>query len=447
MALERRVMWVEGMFLRQQHFQQQERFLEAVLRDRIGACHPFGWGLSRARIDETALASGRFALEHAEGVMPDGLAFSFPGRDPAPTAVEIDRDAVNQTVYLVAPEARPSQLLGGSRREGGGQVSTRYVIEEAAVRDNLNEGAQPVELQLGALNLRYEVGERDRPGFVAMPVGRVAERGTDRQVILAEGFVPPALAVEAAPALASHVKEVATLLDARAGALAGQYSQVGGTGAAAIQEFMLLQLVNAKCCAFNALRDAARHHPETIHREMVELAGALAAFTQEETRRPPAFPRYDHDNLTATFAPVMEELRRSLAYLGEQKAVRIPLKVNRHQIHFGPIPHADILESGRVVLIAHAAMDAEEFRSLFPRQVSIGSVNEIKSIIGAADRSVRIRPLAHPPQELPRLAGWLYLELDRQSPGWEDVSRSQSIAIHYAARFPELQMQLWGIRD
>ena len=447
MALQRRVMWVEGMFLRHHHFQQQDRHWEALLQARTAGLAPFHWGLATAEIDQSALEAGSFALKSASGAMPDGLLFSFPDRDLPPPRLEIDRDAINQTVYLVAPEATPGRRLASAPRTGGGLVSTRFVVEETEASDALDEGTPPVALQVGALNLRYEIGDKPRPGFTAMPVGKVAERGTDRGVTVVPSFIPPVTRASASRALKEAVEVVATKLDARAGALAGQYSQVGGSGAAALEEFMLLQLVNAKCCQFNALRDAQHHHPETIFREMVELAGALAAFTQEETRRPPAFPKYDHDDLTATFAPVLEELSRSLDYLGVQKAVRIALKRNQYNIDYGPIPDDSLLKGAQFVLCAHAAMDSEQFRAEFPRNVSIASVNDIKAVVTAADRSVRIRPLAHPPQELPRLAGWLYLELDTSSEAWGGVQRARTIAIHHAARFPELQVQLWAIRD
>ena len=440
-------MWVEGTFLRQHHFQQQERWLEAQMRDRMTALEPFFWGTRAAEVDEAALRSGRFALARFHGVLPDGTPVSFPGRDPAPPAVELDRDLKNTTIYVTAPAVQPGSRIASVRSAGGGPVSTRYVVEEAALGDALNDSAPSVEVQVGTLNLRYEVGERTREGLVAMPVARVAEIGTDRSVRLDGEFVPPVLAASASPCLTGYLKEFAAALDSRATALAGAYSQVGGSGAAAIQDFMLLQLVNERAALFAQMRDARHHHPERLHRLFVGTAAALAVHTQESGRRPPTFPRYDHDELTATFRPVVEELRRSLSFAQEQKAVRIPLRLSQHKIHYGHVPHPDILAKGRLVIVARSALDGEEFRKNFPRQVSVGSVNEIREIIAAADRSIRLRPFAHPPQELPRMAGWLYMEVDRTSPSFADVQKSRSIAIHHAAHFPELEVQLWGIRD
>ena len=50
MTWSNRVVWLEGMFLRAQHFQQQDRWLEALVRDRTAALRPHGWGLTEGAI-------------------------------------------------------------------------------------------------------------------------------------------------------------------------------------------------------------------------------------------------------------------------------------------------------------------------------------------------------------------------------------------------------------
>ena len=51
MTWSNRVVWLEGMFLRAQHFQQQDRWLEALVRDRTASLRPHGWGLTEAAIN------------------------------------------------------------------------------------------------------------------------------------------------------------------------------------------------------------------------------------------------------------------------------------------------------------------------------------------------------------------------------------------------------------
>ena len=58
MSWTSRVVWREGMFLRPQHFQQQDRYAEALMRAGLRAGHLQGWGFSALEIDPAALDSG-----------------------------------------------------------------------------------------------------------------------------------------------------------------------------------------------------------------------------------------------------------------------------------------------------------------------------------------------------------------------------------------------------
>ena len=67
-----RVVWSEGMFLRPQHFQQQQRYIEHFIEGRYGPLAAFGWGLSELRIDRDQLTAGKIAISSAIGILPDG---------------------------------------------------------------------------------------------------------------------------------------------------------------------------------------------------------------------------------------------------------------------------------------------------------------------------------------------------------------------------------------
>ena len=47
----RKVVWAEGMFLRPQHFQQQERYLEFFAHARALTSQPYFWGFRELTID------------------------------------------------------------------------------------------------------------------------------------------------------------------------------------------------------------------------------------------------------------------------------------------------------------------------------------------------------------------------------------------------------------
>ena len=62
-----KVVWQEGMFLRAQHFQQQDRHMARLLHARSAPLHAHPWGLTELAIDRDLLAAGRFALSGAAG--------------------------------------------------------------------------------------------------------------------------------------------------------------------------------------------------------------------------------------------------------------------------------------------------------------------------------------------------------------------------------------------
>src|SRR6185312_3783273 len=103
MSWTNRVIWQEGMFLRAQHFQQQDRWLESLLRGRVGALRPHPWGLVEYSIDRDLLSTGRFALASGAGVFEDGTPFVLPGETEHPPPLEPPATARNALVYLALP--------------------------------------------------------------------------------------------------------------------------------------------------------------------------------------------------------------------------------------------------------------------------------------------------------------------------------------------------------
>ncbi len=85
-ALANRVVWSEGMYLRPQHFQQLERYVEQYVTRRTAGLQGAYWGWLHLDIDRDAYALGRVSLLGGAGVLPDGTPFSF-GAEDAPLSL------------------------------------------------------------------------------------------------------------------------------------------------------------------------------------------------------------------------------------------------------------------------------------------------------------------------------------------------------------------------
>ena len=57
-----KILWGEGLFLRPQHFQQQDRYHEQRLHQSVLALHPYAWGVNQLQVDRDALLQMGSAL-------------------------------------------------------------------------------------------------------------------------------------------------------------------------------------------------------------------------------------------------------------------------------------------------------------------------------------------------------------------------------------------------
>jgi type VI secretion system protein ImpJ len=104
----KKVIWSEGMFLRPQHFQQQERHFSNLVELRVASLRPYPWGFSELKLDEQLLSVGKIAVTSARGVFPDGLPFSIPGDDEPPAPLDVPDGTKSQDVVLALPLRRPA---------------------------------------------------------------------------------------------------------------------------------------------------------------------------------------------------------------------------------------------------------------------------------------------------------------------------------------------------
>jgi type VI secretion system protein ImpJ len=417
MTWSNRVVWQEGMFLRAQHFQQQDRHFEQRVRAVLAAAHAFPWGM----------------------LFEDGTAFAVPGETDHPVPLDLPETTRNAVVYLAVPVRQPG--AAEFAENGGG----RYGIAEFEAYDTHSASPQPASLLVGRLRLRYLLETDDRSGYFCIGLARIAEVAPDRRVTLDERWIAPSLTCAAAPPLIGLIAELAGLLNQRGEALAGRLVAPGARGVADVADFLLLQSVNRWHKLLAHWAESGRAHPADLFDVLVQMAGEFATFT-EATRRPNTYQAYRHDDAQRSFAPVIADLRRSLSAVIEQTAVAIALQERRQGVRVGALTDRSILRGASFVLSAQADVPSETLRRLFPQQVKIGAVEHIRELVNVALPGIAVRALPVAPRQIPFHAGASYFELDRNSAHWQQMQSSGGFAIHVSGEFPNLRLELWAIR-
>ena len=445
MSWDSKVLWTEGLFLQPHHFQQSDRYTEALVAGLARRISPYAWGVNQLEIDEEVLKVGQFAIKSASGLTQDGTVFRVPTAEDHPPALDVPDTIKDCVVYLTVPQRRQGALEVDMT--GAELSAARLRPSEIEVTDVTSSGKKAMTMGVGKLRLQFALEVDDLADRLCIPIARIIEVKPDQEVVLDKSFIPSCLDIRAAGPLENFIRELDGLLGHRMSALAGRLSE-GGTakGVAEISDFLLLMCVNRAQPVLHHLARIENLHPEAFYRTCVELAGELSTFMATD-KSPPEFPPYSHDKLTQTYAPVIRALRQYLSSVLEQTAISIPLDPRKYGISVGVIADRKLLSTAGFVLAVKADIPAENVRRHFQNQAKVGPVEEIRQLVNSALPGIPLRPLPVAPRQIPYHQGVVYFELDGDSPHWGKMSTSGGIAVHVSGEFPGLQMELWAIRQ
>lgn len=443
MSWNNRVVWSEGMFLRPQHFQQHDRYLETLIDARSRPFTVGAWGFSELQLDHALLSQGKLAILSARGLLPDGTPFNIPVDDPAPAPLNIDEQLRDGLVYLALPLKRAG--VRDTADEGETLAGMRYQSQVREVRDDNAAFENRAPVAVGSRALRLLTEQDGLADHTAIGVVRVKEKRSDRAVLLDESYIPPVLDIAAGKPLNGFTRELLGLLHQRGEALAGRVVASNAGGASEIADFMLLQLVNRAQPLIAHLACLSPLHPERLFSELVSLAGEFATFASSQ-RRAQEFPLYQHDDLALTFAPVMLALREALSMVIDTKATPIPIVEKAYGVHVAMLADRTLIENASFILVVRADVPGETLRASFPQQSKVGSVEHIRDMVNLQLSGIGLLPLSVAPRQLPYHAGSTYYELDRGSEHWQALRQSGGFAFHIAGNFPGLNLAFWAIR-
>ncbi|WP_424985092.1 type VI secretion system baseplate subunit TssK [Microbulbifer sp. S227A] len=445
MSWDSKVLWTEGLFLQPHHFQQADRYTEALVTGLARRIRPYAWGVSALDIDDEVLKVGQFALKSCAGLTQDGAVFRVPMAEDHPPALEVPETIKDCVVYLTVPQRR--QGAAEVDLSGAEMSASRLRPGEIEVTDSMGQQKKPVMLGIGKMRLQFALEVDDLSDRLAIPVARIIEVRPDKEIILDQAFIPSCVDLRAAQPLDAFTRELEGLLSHRMQALAGRLSEGGGArGVAEVSDFLLLTVINRTIPLMRHLSRIENLHPEDFYRVCVGLAGELSVFMTSE-KQPPELPPYRHDDLTGSFAPVIRLLRQYLSSVLEQTAIPIKLEERKYGISVGVIADRKLLGNAGFVLAVDADIPAEDVRRHFAGQAKIGPVEEIRQLVNSALPGITLRPMPVAPRQIPYHAGVVYFELDAASPYWGKMTTSGGIAVHVSGQYPGLKMELWAIRN
>jgi type VI secretion system protein ImpJ len=430
------------MFLRPQHFQAQDRFIDALVRARVGSVCPWPWGFTELVIDEDLASLGKFGVTRAAGVLPDGTPFSIPDDMPPPEPLDVPAEARDSILYLTVP----ARQIGATefRDVESDATDARFLVDERETADAFSDERTTEPIDYGRPNLRFGITRDQIYGRVTLGVARVREVH-NRRLMFDDRYIPPTLDKSASARLRGSVSDILGRAEQRAEELALRAVEATEGGAETFASFLLLQSLNRWVPVLQHNDRLPMVHPERLYETLIAMAGEIATMIRPE-RKPPPLPLYDHENPQTCFDPVIDLLQSMLAAVFDRSAIQLPLENAGPGAYVSKITDHNLYQHGYFYLAVAAAAPLDEIRGLFPSVAKIGAIQKMRQIVDSALQGVPLRHTPTPPPQIRVLPGYVYFELDRGVADWRDFASAPALGLHVAGDWPQLQLELWCVK-
>lgn len=436
-SMPAKLLWGEGLFLRPQHFQQQDRYHEARLNQTACALHPYAWGVRKLTIDHDALRHDVLRVEELSILFPDGEVYRAPGGDPLPLQVRLgELPAGLQTVTFHA--ALPSlkaygencEHPGAPEGQDGARSDARFSSHERDTQDLYTGAAEaPITYLRKCLKLVADSEALEAyDSFPLVRLRRIALGGFEAD----PSFVPPSLSIDAAPGLHLNLARLMEKLLAKVNALYGHLREpsknVVEIRGGDVSAFWLLHTASTGYAALSHFLGHRDLHPERLFGELLSLAGGLMTYSR--SYRLEDLPAYVHADPGPQFARLDGIIRDLLDTVISSRYFTIVLNRERPSYYLGALDSGRINLQTTLYLAVAADMPALQLVDVVPLQFKIGAPEDVDKFVLSALPGVKLVHAPQVPAAVPVRPDTYYFILENRGMLYETMLKAQAISVY-----------------
>jgi type VI secretion system protein ImpJ len=452
MKVADKVAWSEGVLLRPQHFQQLDRYHEALVAARLDAIDALNWGALHIELDERALQQGLITLSAFEGIMPDGTPVLLNAQSaqaapkPRPLEPHLPPAQTGTLIYLAMPQERSGVT---NIAEEGDQL--RYALRTRKVADIARDDRH-TEIQLALPNLVLVFGDESRDGFTAMPIARVV-RNESGAPVFSDTYVPPCLRLQCSAAIMRRLEHLLTGMIARFRVLRDARRITGENrvefNAADVTRYLQLHALNSMLPSMFHLAHAREASPRAAFLLLSQLAGQLATFAPDGDMTTPI--NFEHTDLEASFSAIFDLCERLLSALDTERYVVCQLKLQSNGRFYADISDVRVEACRRFMI----GIDSKHARALiaqeFTQRAKLASHGDIDFVLSRNVSGIRVNTCERPPPELPTRPGLTYFTLPTPDDDvyWKHVRKDHNLVVWLppALDAEQCTVALYGLLD
>jgi len=441
--MDNRIVWREGLFIRPQHFQQNDRYYAYELMKRTASSGSNIWGFFELEIDQDLLGSGKIVIKKASGILKDGTLFDIDSKDSV-LALDINSDDYNKNIYLALPI-----LISNSddvHFEDQENILTRFRSKSVSEISNSNSGENSVsDILIAKHNFKLLSEDDVNEGYIKIKVASIISLSSSGLVTLDSSYIPTFLHLNKMSDLISKIDELLSMLSYRSEKLAEKISN-SSLQASELGNFLMLQLINKSESKLHFFMSQDKIHPQDLFLELSSLASELAIFMKKEKKLSSQFT-YIHEELGESFGSIIEELKYMLSMVLEQNSITLNIEKRKYGISVAQIKDKEILYNSSFILAVTADAKAEKINKSLMTNLKMGSIENIRNLVNYHLKGFKIKALPTPPREIPYRVNHLYFEIELNEIDKTELAKSGGFAFHMSAELPNLEYSLWAIRS
>ncbi|WP_281647494.1 type VI secretion system baseplate subunit TssK [Parendozoicomonas sp. Alg238-R29] len=430
--------WLEGMFITPQHFQQHDRYMHSFIRDWMNSRFGESWGVRSLDIDKSQYQVGRVRIMSVQGVFPDGTPFVSPEE----LILQIPPGTVNKKVYLAVPLYRPGQV----NTVRNASPTIRYTSFSADVVDDCSSDNDVISIEQCRLNLSLQLEGWDMSCYSLIPVLDIREVHSDGSLVVNSSFVPPCLDVSASPVILEQLNELLALIVQRS-RQACQRLQAGAQAKSRqmrVLDLLWLQTLNRWQPWFAT---SSNMSCVDMHRELAMCLGDILALMPEPL---PDIPSFNHSDPGPSMLVLFRSLRRVLSSMADERVLVIEWNYDQFaekRLLVLEEDGSERLQSGRVVLGVKSSLGVVMTGQRFVNASKLVGSRRIDELVCSALPGIRLEQMPVAPAELQSQPDIAYFEVDRSDSLWRELtSAADRLVIHIDERLPDVELTLYVIR-
>ena len=467
MDYSRPIYWHEGLFLRPQHFQQQDQYLQNYAYGLHQITSPYLWGINSLNIIRPALNNQLLEIEKCELIFQDGSLISYPGNATVKRRnLEglWDPSGKPMSIYLGLRKISAGKKNVSSVQEGNGKndtgsenlLATTYCVSTlpTPTYDLYNEDKQDDLFYLDHnLQIFIDSEAAKAVDFCLIKIAELQRLGNEVKIV--DQYIPPVLKIGASPILSALLREIKEQITARARELA-LYKRDKGLenielGSRDMVYLLALMTLNRYAPLLHHLQEGEGASPWYFYGLLRQIVGELSTYSTQYNvfgglgiEGEDGLPVYQHDNLARCFGMAVSMIIKLLDELTAGPDYIAPLNFD------GTYFYSDLSDrifsgNNKFYIRVRTNLPQEEVINEIQSVAKLSSREYLPILIARSLPGVSVEYDPSPPTELPRSTDSVYFRLDHHGSSWDAIRDGLNAAVYFDSPPGEIEVELMVI--